>query len=210
MKHFLYSFAVITFVIGFSFHAAAQTTNYNPYQAFDPLFSFQPATAYRSADGQPGPNYWTNRTDYQIHAHLDTLQKKITANEVITYTNNSPHVLSYVWLQLDQNRYNLDSRSTATAGQTFNNERFNGGYKFQSVSVQLDEKSIPADYIITDTRMQIRLPKNLAAKGGKLKIKIDYSYTIPPNGYGRNGWMNTKNGTIYEIAQWFPRMIIYF
>ncbi|MBN2639490.1 MAG: M1 family metallopeptidase [Bacteroidales bacterium] len=209
MNRFLSSFAVLLLFFFAPSGSFAQTPNYNPYKAFDPLFSFQPATVYRSADGQPGPGYWTNQTDYAIHARLDTLQKSITADEVITYTNNSPNNLSYLWVLLPQNRFARDSRSTATAGQTFNEKRFNGGFTIHSVWISREGKYVPANYLINDTRMQIRLPNSLTAKGGSIKIKISYSMVIPPNHYGRSGWMNTKNGTIFEVAQWFPRMAVY-
>ena len=86
---------------------------------------------------------------------------------------------------------------------------FTGGFDIKSISIELEGTSYKADYIISDTRMQIRLPKDLKAKTGKLLIKIDYSFKIPPQGYGRCGFMDTKNGADYEIAQWYPRMEVY-
>ncbi|MBN2639124.1 MAG: M1 family metallopeptidase [Bacteroidales bacterium] len=209
MNRFLSSFAVLLLFFFAPSGSFAQTPNYNPYKAFDPLFSFQPVTSYRSADGQPGPEYWINETDYKIHARLDTVQKSVTADEIITYTNKSPNKLSYLWVLLPQNRFAKDSRSTATSGQTFNDKKFNGGFTIQSVEIESDGKYIPSDYLINDTRMQIRLTKAMAAKNGVVKIRINYSFTVVPQGNGRSGWMNTKNGTIFEVAQWFPRMAVY-
>ena len=187
----------------------AQSGSYNPHQAFDPLFDAQPGTRYRSADGQPGPDYWTNRTDYRIHATLDTVQKTISAEEVITYTNNSPDNLSFLWLQLDQNRFAKDSRSAAVSSQLFNPKRFIGGYDILSVETGSGGKFTRADYILNDTRMQIRLPEALKGKGGSLQIKISYRFKLAPTGNGRAAWMHFKNGTIYEVAQWYPRMAVY-
>ena len=187
----------------------AQSTGYDPHKAFDPFFDDQLGTVYRSADGQPGPDYWTNRADYRITATLDTIHKSITANETITYTNNSPDNLSFLWLQLDQNRFAKNSRSAAVYSQTFNPKRFIGGYDIRSVEIGQAGKFMKANYIITDTRMQIRLSKPLEAKGGTINIRINYSFKIAPKGNGRSGWMHTPNGTIYEVAQWFPRMAVY-
>ncbi len=187
----------------------AQSNTYDPHKAFDPLFEAQSGTIYRSADGQPGPGYWSNRTNYKIDARLDTVQKSISALETITYINNSPDKLSFLWIQLPQNRFGQNSRSAAVNAQLFNPKRFVGGFDIHSVEIALDGKFIRADYIITDTRMQIRLPQPLAGNGGIIKIRIKYNFKIMPYGYGRSGWMATKNGTIFELAQWFPRMAVY-
>jgi len=200
---------VVVFSVGFTLQSHAQQSVYDPHEAFDPLFNQQPGTRYRSADGQPGPEYWVNRTNYQIEARLDTLNKTITAEEIITYTNNSPNVLSYLWLLLDQNRYKPNSRSASASGRRFHPKRFIGGFDIQSVAVASADKFETIKYLINDTRMQIRLPETLGPKGASIRIKIRYQYQIPPRGNGRNGWMSTKNGTIFEMAQWFPRMAVY-
>jgi len=205
---FLPLFAFLFFFIQ-STGILAQSSTYNPHKAFDPLFDAQSATVYRSADGQPGPDYWSNRANYQINARLDTAQKSISANETITYVNNSPDSLSYLWIQLDQNRFGKNSRSAAVSGQLFNPKRFIGGFNILSVSLGTNGKFVPANYIITDTRMQIRLLRSLAGHGGIIKIKIKYNFNIVPNGYGRSGWMATKNGPIFELGQWYPRMAVY-
>lgn len=205
---FLPLFAFLFFFIQ-SMGILAQSNTYDPHKAFDPLFDAQSATVYRSADGQPGPDYWSNRANYQIDARLDTAQKSISANETITYINNSPDSLSYLWIQLDQNRFGQNSRSAAVSGQLFNPKRFIGGFNILSVSLASDGKFVPANYIITDTRMQIRLPGPLAGHGGMIKIKIKYNFNIAPEGNGRSGWMATKNGSIFDLAQWYPRMAVY-
>jgi len=187
----------------------AQSTTYDPHKAFDPSFDSRPETLYRSADGQPGPDYWVNRTNYKITAKLDTVQKMISAQETITYTNNSPDRLSYLWIQLDQNRFAKGSKSAAVFGQLFDSKKFDGGFNILSVSIESDGKFIPAHYIINDTRMQIRLAKALGSHGGIIKIKIKYNFIIAPYGNGRSGWMATKNGPIFDVAQWFPRMAVY-
>ena len=82
-----------------------ENNSYDPHKAFDPLFNNQPGTFYRSGSGQPGPGYWQNRSDYKINAKLNEADTSIEGKEEITYTNNSPDNLSFVWLQLEQNRF---------------------------------------------------------------------------------------------------------
>lgn len=188
---------------------AQQETGYDPHKAFDPSFDDNPGTYYRSASGQPGPGYWQNRADYKIKALLDDKKNEVSGNVEITYTNFSPDNLQYVWLQLDQNQFKDSSRSALTSGVFSFRRKFEGGDNIKSVKIVLNGKTMPANYIITDTRMQIRLPEVLKAKGGKLKILIDYSFNVPPENMGRSGYMESKNGKIFDIAQWFPRMAVY-
>lgn len=179
---------------------------YDPNEAFDPLFLNQPGTAYRSGSGAPGPEYWQNRSDYVIDAQLD--DSVITGKVSITYTNNSPDVLSYLWLQADQNLFAKDSRGTATTpvgGNRFGPRAYTNGFQFKSVRVD----GSPAQYSITDTRMMIQLHSALKPRGDKAKIEIEYSFEIPLYGSDRMGRLRTKNGEIYEIAQWYPRMEVY-
>ena len=188
---------------------AQKENGYDPHKAFDPSFDNNTGTYYRSASGQPGPGYWQNRADYKINATLDDKNNLVSGNDEITYTNNSPDNLNYVWLQLDQNQFKDSSRSALTSGPNFSKRKFEGGDNIKSVKIVLNGKTLPANYIITDTRMQIRLPGALKAKGGKLKIVIEYSFNVPPQNMGRSGYMDSKNGKIFDIAQWFPRMAVY-
>lgn len=186
-----------------------ENNTYNPQKAFDPLFDTHPGNYFRSGSGQPGPGYWQNRADYKIDAKLNETNNTIEGSEEITYTNNSPDNLSFVWLQLEQNSLQDSSKGTLTSPPQSAGKNFNGGFDIKSVSIVLEGVNYKADYLISDTRLQIKLPKALAARTGKLLIKINYSFKIPPQGYGRCGYMGTKNGVIYEIAQWYPRMEVY-
>ena len=209
-KSFFSFFAALLVPFMFISLKAQEKGNYNPYKTFNPKFDNHPGNEFRSSSGQPGPHYWQNKADYKIAVKLNENNKTISGDETITYTNNSPDNLNYVWLRLDQNRFKKDSRSSLSQFPRLNNKKtFYGGYDISSVKVEQNGKLSKASYIINDTRMQIRLPKAIKAKGGKIKIKITYSYTIPPFGYGRSGWMKTKNGVIYDIAQWYPRMAVY-
>src|SRR5215469_16864569 len=107
---------------------------YNPLQTFAPLTLPEPVNRYRSSNGAPGPDYWQNRADYQIHATLDTAHKELSATEVISYTNHSPDALNSLWLQLDQNIYRPDDRSVA-ADEEIRRE-FTWGYTLDEISIE--------------------------------------------------------------------------
>jgi hypothetical protein len=190
---------------------SGQHSNYDHRAAFAPLF-YPTGNEFRSASGQPGPAYWQNRANYKIVAALDTAQHRITGSVTISYKNNSPDNLNFLWLQLDQNIYRADSRGQATtpqAGGRWSNRTFTEGDELKSVSIVSNGTATKAKYNVTDTRMQIWLPKPLAAKTGTVQLKIDYAFSIPEYGTDRTGRTKTKNGWIYEIAQWYPRMCVY-
>ena len=190
---------------------AAQTppaSNYDPLQTFAPFVYPQSANAFRTSSGRPGPLFWQNRADYQIKATLDPASRKLSGEEVITYANHSPDELDVLWLQVEQNRYRTDARG-AFGGGKFPKE-FTDGEHIASVSVEgADGKLQKADWVIADTRMQIRLPQPLKAHDGTLRVHISYSYTVPGEFGGRTDVNASKNGDIFEIAQWYPRMCVY-
>ena len=116
----------------------AQVTKYDNKEAFYPQFYPYPGNDFRSASGEPGPKYWQNRADYKINATLDTGSHKVSGDVEITYTNNSPDNLKFLWLQLDQNIYREDSRGSATttqAGGRWANTKFTEGDVIKSISV---------------------------------------------------------------------------
>lgn len=190
---------------------AQQKSNYSYTEAFAPLFFNNNGDEFRSASGKPGPAYWQNNADYKITATLDDQKNTIAGNVEINYSNNSPDQLDYVWLQLDQNMFSKEGRGQAISPLTKSrygdaNASFDGGYTISSVT---DLTGKPVDYIITDTRMQIRLTQALAAKGGKTGFKIQYSYIIPEYGADRTGILKAAKGNVFAIAQWFPRVCVY-
>ncbi|MDR2206044.1 MAG: M1 family metallopeptidase [Flavobacteriaceae bacterium] len=210
--NFKFSKTIFAFVfIAFATKSYAQEKpKYDYVEAFKPFFYLNNGTETRSASGQPGHNYWQNRADYNLTAALNDSKKEITATAEITYTNNSFDNLGFLWLQLDQNLFKKDSRGNAVipmAGSRngAKGQSFDGGYTIKSV--QIDGK--PATYRISDTRMQIDLANQLQAKGGIAKIKIEYSFVSPDYGSDRMGVEETKNGKIFTMAQWFPRMCVY-
>ena len=188
--------------------ADAPASGYNPFETFAPFVYPQPATAYRSGSGKPGPLFWQNHADYQIKATLEPATRKLTGDEVITYTNHSPDDLDVLWLQVEQNRYRKDARGAFDAGK-FPTE-FTDGYQIASIAVEgADGKLQKVEWVVSDTRMQVRLPQPLKAKEGKLRLHISYTYTVPGEFGGRTDVNPTKNGDIFEIAQWYPRMCVY-
>jgi hypothetical protein len=206
--HKLYFFLiVVVFACISSFCVGQSGSVYNPAETFAPGFYTENGNTIRSANGAPGPAYWQNRADYTIQATLDTLHQQLTGYVVISYTNNSPDSLSSLWLLLEQNTYKKGARSNYITHQT--PQQFTSGVELDQVQTEQNGKIIAADYVVTDTRMQIRLQKALPAKTGKIEIRIKYHYTIPGAFGGRTDHVSTKNGTIYEIAQWYPRMCVY-
>ena len=199
------------------YSAQAQTTDpapskYDQHKVFTPLFYQQNGNQFRTAGGAPSAKYWQNRADYKLNVTLDTAKHRVSGSAVITYTNNSPDGLPFLWLQVDQNIYREDSRAQATSpvtGGRFTNKSYTNGDEIKAVYIISNGKAEKADYLITDTRMQIKLKDSLKANGKKIDIKIEYAFDVPEYGTDRMGRLNTKNGWIYEIAQWYPRMEVY-
>ena len=182
-------------------------SEFQPSALFSPLFYTSPGNERDASNGAPGAAYWQNRCDYWIDAVLDTTQNKFSASDRIIYTNNSHDSLSFVWVQLDQNIYKPDARSNFTGDSSPGGHT--SGYTIDAVTIQNGNRLEKGEYIITDTRMQVRLAHSLAPRGGQLKMLIHYHYFVPGAIGGRTDYFSTKNGKIYEIAQWFPRMCVY-
>lgn len=188
-------------------------TSYNPHDLFAQSFNPPAGNAFRSAKGIPGPLYWQNNSSYLIHATLSEKDTSVTGDVTITYTNKSPDQLDYLWLQLDQNVFESSSRSVAATkypGDYFGTiGKVDGGYKIKDITITQGGKTYNVQPVITDTRMQLRLQAAMQPKGGKISVKINFSFKIPLDGAGRFGRQYTKDGVIYQIAQWYPRMCVY-
>lgn len=192
--------------------ASLAQNRYNQREAFHPEFYPQTGTEFRSASGEPGPKYWQNRADYRISCTLDTLAHKVTGEVQISYTNNSPDNLRFLWLQLEQNIYKKESRGSATTTQTggrWANAKFTEGQIIKSVSLETGGKKYTPEFQVSDTRMQVWLQQPLKASGDKAQLTIAFEFIIPEYGTDRMGRLSTRNGIIYEVAQWFPRMAVY-
>ncbi len=181
---------------------------------------------YRSASGAPGPKYWQQRADYVIDAELHDDTQRITGAETITYSNNSPDALRYIWLQVDQNINQKDNNTLKTGvsvvHDTLNTRElasklglydFDGGDKIKSVK---DGSGHDLPYFINQTMMRIDLPTPLAS-GQKFSVAIEWEFNI--NDRVRNATLNDgRSGMeffpedrnyVYIIGQWFPRMCVY-
>jgi hypothetical protein len=188
-------------------NASPASTGFNPQALFAPGFYNDVHLATRSPDGAPSASYWQNRADYTLSVRLDTVHNLLEGSADIRYTNNSPDSLSSLWLYLDQQTYRPDARSNfltsaAAGGHT-------EGYRLSSVMVEQGGATTDAEYVVSDTRLQIRLKRALPARGGRVGLRIRYSYTVPGDFGNRTDYVSTRNGKIYEIAQWYPRMCVY-
>ncbi len=178
--------------------------------------------AVRGADGGPGPGYWQQRADYVIRATLDSAARTVRGEETITYTNNSPDTLRYLWLQLDQNLFTDTSRGTELFGTLPGSLPVAGGAQAVGGSgVRLLKVAQPAAlvrgkpagkatelrYVVNGTVMRVDLPRPLPPKG-RQQLDIAWSFPFPANP-NRMGVENIDGSPVFEVAQWYPRMAVY-
>lgn len=185
-------------------------TPYQNNQSKYSEFTNRQGTSLRTASGNPGPDYWQNGADYKLEVELDEVNNTISGTVEITYYNSSPEQLSFVWLHLEQNRYKEDSRGALTTpiqGYRFDGD-LDGGYNISNV-VAKTGRSTNNKYLITDTRMQVFFDEPIAAKGGKATISMNFNYKIPGKGLDRMGRLDVEKGTIYSMAQWYPRVAVF-
>ena len=183
---------------------------------------FASPNMFRTASGAPGPAYYQQQADYIINIELDDANKKIYGDEIVTYTNNSPDLLDYLWVQLDQNVRSKDSPSLIrdsnsvnpayipdTFEKEFINDPFDGGFNIEYVR---DTNDKPLDYFVNQTMMRIDLPKAIGT-GESFSFKVKWWYNINDhvNDGGRSGYETFPNddNRAYIIAQFFPRMCVY-
>jgi hypothetical protein len=183
-------------------HRAYRTVADDPFASADAIADPAP-NRVRGADGRPGPDYWQQRADYTIAATLDTATQAVRGTVSIRYTNNSPDTLRWLWLQLDQNLYRTGSKGAMLypADSRWGVRGFEGGYELRNLTVN----GHPASGKVDDTMMRIDLETPLAPKGGVATIASEFSFRVPEHGSDRMG----RDGTLYEIAQWYPRMAVY-
>ena len=169
--------------------------------------------AYRTGSGRPGPAYWQQRADYNIRASLDTATSTVRGEETITYSNNSPDTLLYVWMQLDQNVSGPNSRlSVMVPPWTRQEPGFEAGYTLERVNILRAPRPgvrpvrVAATYRVNNTMMRVDLDRPLAPKA-TVQFDIAWSHQVPRN--GRTGRERFPEGWLYELAQWYPRMAVY-
>jgi len=175
---------------------------------------------YRNAAGAPGHEYWQQQADYKMKIRLDDEKQMIHGEETITYHNNSPDVLSYIWLQLDQNMRAKDSDSKKIKTNSIGSEMsfselkklhndFDGGFKIESVTTS---GGGALKHSINKTMMRIDLPSDLKP-GAQFSFKVKWWYNINDRMAigGRSGYeyFEKDDNYLYTIAQFFPRMCVY-
>ena len=181
-------------------------------------------TDYRNAAGAPGYRYWQQKVDYDVAVRLDEDSKLLTGRETITYRNNSPDSLPYLWLLLEQDsKRNSISKMTETVsgdsislGQVRRIQRFKeweGGFTIKSVK---DASGRPLKFTVVDTLLRVDLPAAVRANGGETKFTIEWTLPMIENKVvgGRSGYecftgKGEDGNCIYEGAQWFPRLAVY-
>ena len=177
---------------------------------------------FRTASGAPGPAYYQQKADYKMDIILDDKNKRIDGVETITYHNNSPETLEYVWVQLDQNEKKRDSKSPLVQSQRMDGampvdgfvkkymqESFDGGFNLIYVN---DANGKPLNYVINQTMMRIDLPTPLKPKE-KVSFSTKWWYNINDRMAvgGRSGYeyFEQDDNYLYTVAQFFPRMCVY-
>lgn len=162
----------------------------------------------RTAAGLPGPDYWQQQVDYSMDVTLDPEAETVQAKAKVTYTNNSPNELGFLWLGLEQNIFRDESLGWKTSqpdGRVQSRGRINGGYKIEFV--RTGEVELPLT--IHDTLGRLELPTPIPGNGGQFVFEIAWSFKIPEDGINRHGIRRVDAGKIFQLAQWFPHVCKY-
>ncbi len=166
-------------------------------------------TRLRTGSGLPGGEYWQQQADYVIAATLDAKERTVTATSTLTYTNNSPEQLEYLWFHLEQNLFrhgSVGERMVEPDTRFANRRGFSGGFTITGVKLAGDvpDKGLALAHRIHDTLMRVDLPRAVGSRGGKVAVEITYSFDVPDYGADRMGIKAEPAGDVFEIAQWFP------
>ncbi len=189
--------------------------------AFRQLYDLLPTpNVYRTASGAPGHQYYQQQADYVMKIELDDNNQRITGEATITYTNNSPDVLTYLWLQLDQNMRHPESMANLIRKNKMSDQMsveslermldvFEGGFNIEAVQKANGQ---PLAHTINNTMMRVDLTEPLRP-GTKMSFKIKWWYNIQERAKygGRSGfeYFGAEDNYLYTIAQFFPRMAVY-
>ena len=178
---------------------------------------------YRTASGAPGHKYWQQQVDYNIEIKLNDKTQQLTGSETLSYQNNSPDTLRYIWLQLDQNKLtrNSDAKLSkpteklkkvtyTSARNMIETPKFDGGYNINKVT---GSNGKPLHYVINGTMLRIDLPQPLKS-GDDTKFNVEWNYQLHEQKVlgGRSGYEYFKedDNYLYEVASWFPRAVAYY
>ena len=214
MKNYLF----LSFLLCGMSVLAQENTNQNKFRQLGT--EIPTPNIYRAASGAPGHEYWQQKADYDMKIEVDDEKQRIYGEETVTYTNNSPDELIYVWMQLDQNMRSLESdtykirESNMEESMSFDavtrmEPWFDGGFKLDHVK---DASGKDLDYTINKTMMRINLPQPLKP-GGKFVFNVKWWYNVNDRMKigGRSGYefFEDEGNYLYTIAQFFPRMVVY-
>ncbi|MEY4336276.1 MAG: hypothetical protein RLZZ45_1195 [Bacteroidota bacterium] len=193
----------------------------NRFEQLDYLM--QDPNEYRTASGAPGPKYWQQRADYEINVDINEAENLLTGSETVTYFNNSPDVLTYIWLQIDENFHHPNSdnnydkpsamgnRLTHQQLLQMNPKEYMKGFGV-NITALTDATGKPLSYTVNQTMMRVDLPIPLKS-GQKFVFKVNWNYKIPDKltRYGRGGYeyFAEDDNNLYSITQWFPRLAVY-
>lgn len=228
MQLSLFSRLLATVALSLPVALSAQNTPNNPSSnhgnKFEQLGTLLPdANTYRAASGAPGHAYWQQQADYTINARLDEADNRLHGDEVIIYTNNSPDVLQYLWLQLDENEHNPATESNNFDGSTISKPVTTGELdglerrkQLEGLGVNVlavtDKAGKPLKHTINQTMMRIDLPAPLKPKQ-QYTFRVKWNYKIPARtkigGRGGYEYFPGDGNTVYTITQWYPRMCVY-
>ncbi len=193
-------------VAGATSDAGFRTAGPDGTTIFSPL-DLPAASVVRLGSGAPGPAYWQQRADYRIDATLHESEQAVSATGTITYHNNSPDTLGFIWLHLEQNLFRADSLGSLSKepGSRFGyREGFEGGYEIGPVTVN----GTPVELHVHDTLGRIDLPNPLEP-GRSITIDLSWRFNVPPFGVDRLAIDEVEQGAIFQIAQWFPAVSVY-
>ncbi|HEY9516145.1 MAG TPA: M1 family metallopeptidase [Gemmatimonadaceae bacterium] len=179
---------------------------------FAPLTQLPAPNEYRLASGAPGPRYWQNRADYDLHASLDTAAQLLRGELTMRYTNNSPTALSHIWMQVEQNAFTDSSLNASIYSQDsrFGARGFDGGDRidrFEQVVATAGKgkaRRVPLRTRVWDTMLYVDLAEPLQP-GKTATFNVAWHFRIPEHGADRMG----RDGSLYELAQWYPRVAVY-
>jgi hypothetical protein len=223
MKHVL----MMMLVAGAVASASAQplrnpgSNHGNRFEQLDYLM--QDPNEYRTASGAPGPKYWQQRADYDINVDINEEANVLTGSETVTYFNNSPDILTYIWLQIDENFHHPNSANNYDKPSSMGNrlthqqllqmdlQEYMKGFGV-NITALTDASGKPLSYTVNQTMMRVDMPIPLKP-GQKFIFKVNWNYRIPDKltRYGRGGYeyFAEDDNNLYSIAQWFPRLAVY-
>ena len=224
MQKFFSLIALLMMLSIQSFSQPLRNPGSNHGNRFEQLdYLLQDPNEYRTASGAPGPKYWQQRADYDINVEIDEEKNILKGSEVVTYYNNSPDVLTYIWLQIDENFHHPDSdnnyddpssmgsRMTHQQLLQMNPKEYMKGYGVNITSLT-DVSGKSLKYTVNQTMLRVEMPVPLKP-GQKFVFKANWNYKIPDkltrNGRGGYEYFAEDDNNLYSITQWYPRLAVY-